>query len=678
MKFFNACLLTIAVSALVACSGSDEPELVSGVHLDALDTSTRPQDDFYQFANGGWLDGTEIPEIYSGYTVYHEVSERVEDALRTIVENAANGSNEPGSEAQKVGDLYSSFMDIETINTQGIEPLQPRLKAIEDIDSIESLTTTMASLLRSGVAVPYRIQIYPALEDSSRYTVYINQSGITMPNRDYYLQVDNENFAEAREGLRPYIASMLARSGMDAEEAATAAENVYALETAIATVQWDSVRNRDPQQINNPYSVEELPELGSNMHWGESFAALGIDGEEQVIIEQPSYFEALDGLLTDISLNTWRQYLTFRLLDGSGLYLDETTATIRFDYRNRILYGQKEPEPRWKQGVALVDGLIGEAVGKLYVAEYFPPEAKAKMQELVDNVIATFDESLDDLEWMSPATRIKSKEKLAKFIPKIGYPDEWRDYSTLKIVAGDNFGNISRAIAWDYERDLAKLGTPVDNKEWGMTPQTVNAYYDPSKNEIVFPAARLQPPFFQLNADDAINYGAVGGVIGHEISHGFDDSGSQFDGDGNLANWWTDRDREAFEEKTRVLVSQYEKFSPVEGMHVNGELTLGENIGDLSGIAMAYRAYIRSLNGQEAPVIDGFTGPQRFFIGYAMSRKGKYRDAAIINRLASDTHSPLEFRVNGPYPNIDAFHEAFGTMEGDGMWLAPDVRVRIW
>ena len=394
--------------------------------------------------------------------------------------------------------------------------------------------------------------------------------------------------------------------------------------------------------------MDALSELGTNLNWAASFAVLGIDGEEQVIIEQPSYFEALDGLLSDISLNTWKQYLAFKVLDAAAPYLDETTAAIRFDYRNRILYGQKEPEPRWKQGIGLVDGLIGEAVGKLYVAEYFPPAAKAKMEELVQNVIATLDESLDDLAWMSPETRVKSKEKLSKFTPKIGYPDEWRDYSTLEIIAGDNFGNISRAVEWEYQRDLAKLGTPVDNKEWGMTPQTVNAYYSPSKNEIVFPAARLQPPFFQLNADDAINYGAVGGVIGHEISHGFDDSGSQFDGDGNLVNWWTDNDREAFEKKTKVLVDQYAKFSPVEGMTINGELTLGENIGDLSGVAMAYRAYIRSLNGEEAPVIDGFTGPQRFFIGYAMSRKGKYQDAALINRLASDSHSPLEFRVNGP------------------------------
>jgi len=377
-------------------------------------------------------------------------------------------------------------------------------------------------------------------------------------------------------------------------------------------------------------------------------------------------------------LDTLKSYLAFRIMDSRALHLDAETAAIRFDYRNRVLFGQKEEQPRWKLGITVVNRMVGEAVGKLYVAEHFPPEAKAKMEELVANVIATLDGSLNELEWMSEDTRLKAKEKLSKFTPKIGYPDEWRDYSTLEIAGGDHYGNYLRATDWEYQRELNKLGTPVDNKEWGMTPQTVNAYYSSTKNEIVFPAARLQPPFFQLNADDAINYGAVGGVIGHEISHGFDDSGSQFDGDGNMVNWWTDSDRAAFDERTSVLVDQFSAFEPIEGMHVNGELTLGENIGDLSGVAMAYRAYITSLNGKEPPVIDGFTGPQRFFIGYAMSRKGKYQDESTINRLASDPHSPLEYRVNGPYPNIDAFHEAFGIEEGDGMWLPPEERVRIW
>ena len=662
----------------VACGQYREPTPVSGVNLDALDRSTRPQDDFYQFTNGGWLDSTEIPEMYSGYTVYHQVREEVEVALRTIINDAADNPDEQGSESQQVGDIYSSWMDVETINSLGIEPVLGELATVAGVDSVEALTSVMARFLRVGASVPYRIQIYPGLEDSSQYTVYVNQSGITMPNRDYYLEPDNENFAAAREGLTPYIAKILVRTGMDEAKAQIAAENIYELETAIATAQWDSVRNRDPQQINNPYLVDALPELGNNMNWSTTFVILGIEGEKQVVVEQPSYFEGLDRLLAEVPLETWKHYLAFRLLDGAAPYLDETTAAIRFDYRNRVLFGQKEEQPRWKRGIALVNGLVGEAVGKLYVAEHFPPEAKAKMEDLVQNVVATLDESIDELQWMSAETRIKSKEKLSKFTPKIGYPDEWRDYSALEIVAGDSVGNIRRAVEWNYDRNLAKLGTPVDKKEWVMTPQTVNAYYDSSKNEIVFPAARLQPPFFQLNADDAINYGAVGGVIGHEISHGFDDSGSQFDGDGNLVNWWTDDDRAAFEARTKVLVEQFEQFSPVEGMHVNGELTLGENIGDLSGVAMAYRAYIRSLDGKEAPVIDGFTGPQRFFIGYAMSRKGKYQDEALISRLASDPHSPLEFRVNGPYPNIDAFHEAFGTQEGDGMWLAPEERVRIW
>ena len=670
----------VLATMLVAISCSKEPEvtLVSGVHLDALDRSTRPQDDFYQFANGGWLDSTEIPEIYSGYTVYHEVRENVDDALRAIIDEAASGDASPGTEAQQVGDLYSTWMDTETINALGVEPVQDMLEDVAAIDSFESLSRSMAELARMGVTVPFGTYVYADLKESDRYAVYLGQNGITMPNRDYYLQTDNENFARAREGLPVYIANMLVRIGMPEDAATAAAVEVYALEEAIAKAQWDSVRNRDPQAAYNPYALDSLPELGNNLDWAQAITALGLDDVDKVIVRQPSYFEELDGIIADTPIETWKNYLAFHVMDTAAPLLDETTDTIAFEYRNRILYGQAEQQPRWKRGIQMVNGLLGEAVGKLYVAEYFPPEAKAKMEELVQNVIVTLEDSIDELEWMTEETRIKAREKLSKFTPKIGYPDVWKDYSTLEIIAGDNFGNVRRAQEWAYQQDLDKLGKPVDKNEWHMSPQTVNAYYSPTQNEIVFPAARLQPPFFQLNADDAINYGAVGGVIGHEISHGFDDKGSQFDGDGNLSNWWTDEDRAAFEERTKVLVQQFNEFSPIEGMTINGELTLGENIGDLSGIAMAYRAYIRSLDGREPPVIDGFTGPQRFFIGYAMSRKGKYQDEAIISRLASDTHSPLEFRVNGPYPNIDAFHEAFGTQEGDGMWLPPEERVRIW
>ncbi len=671
-------LVLVAAAITAACSTSTEPEQVSGVHLDALDRATRPQDDFYQFVNGGWLDSTEIPDIYSGYTVYHEVNERVEIALREIIETAADSPGEKGSESQQVGDIYGSWMNVESINSAGIAPAQSELDLVTAVDSVGSLVGAIAKLSRLGVMVPYSNYVEPDREDSSSNTLYFKQRGITMPNRDYYLQPDNANFTRARSELTPYIGKMLLRSGLDESAANAAAERVFDLETAIAAAQWDSVSSRDPQKTHNPYSIEGLGALGDSLDWELTLKVLGVEGQDQVVLEQPSYFEALDAMLSTIPLATWKHYLTFRVMDSRARHLDEATAAIRFDYRYRVLRGQKEQHPRWKLGVTIVDSLVGEAVGKLYVAEYFPPEAKAKMEELVQNVVETLGASIEDLEWMSEETRTKAKEKLAKFTPKIGYPNEWKDYSALDISAGDHYGNVTRAIEWEHQRELTKLGNPVDNKEWFMTPQTVNAYYDPTKNEIVFPAARLQPPFFQLNADDAINYGAVGGVIGHEISHGFDDSGSQFDGDGNLVNWWTDEDSAAFNERTKVLVEQFNAFEPVDGMHINGELTLGENIGDLSGVAMAYRAYIDSLNGEEPPVIDGFTGPQRFFIGYAMSRKGKYQEASSVSRLASDPHSPLEYRVNGPYPNIDAFHEAFGTQEGDGMWLPSDERVRIW
>ncbi len=657
-------------------ASTQEPARVSGVNLNALDPATRPQDDFYQFANGGWLDSTEIPEMYSGYTVYHQVREEAEVALRSIIEEAAKNRGESGTESQQVGDIYTSWMDIETINALGIEPVQAKLDRVAAIDSPETLVLTMAELNRAGVDMPFGFYVYPDLKNSTSYTVYFSQDGITMPSRDYYIELENENFSRARRALPAYIAGMLALA--DTANPGAAAGRVYRLEAFIAKAQWDSVDNRDPEKTYNPYPVQKLSALGGNIDWTAVRDVMGLEAVDKLIIQQPSYFEMLDRLIVDVPLETWKDYLTFRVLDGAAPQLDDTTAEIRFDYRNRILNGQQEERPRWKRGISVVNRLVGEAVGKLYVAEYFPPQAKAKMEELVGNVIATLDESLEELEWMSVETRAKAREKLSKFSPKIGYPDEWKDYSKLRIVAGDHAGNLARSIEWDHQRNLEKLGKPVDNKEWGMTPQTVNAYYSPAKNEIVFPAARLQPPFFQLNADDAINYGAVGGVIGHEISHGFDDKGSKFDGDGNLVNWWTEEDRMAFEQRTKVLVEQYNAFEPVEGMTVNGELTLGENIGDLSGIAMAYRAYIRSLNGQEPPIIDGFTGAQRFFIGYAMSRKGKYQEEAIVNRIASDSHSPLKYRVIGPYRNIDAFHEAFETREGDGMWLPPEQRVRLW
>jgi putative endopeptidase len=679
-------LASALVIALAACttekitssSTSEEKSIqpVSGVVLTSLDKTVRPQDDFYQFANGGWLNNTEIPEIYSGYTIYHEVYEDAEKTLQEIIEQAAKNVNAPGSEGQKVGDLFSSWMDEATISAKGLSPLQGDLDAISAISDRTQLMAIWAKFIREDIQIPFGFYISPNLKNSSEYAVYFSQDGLTLPDRDYYLLKDNADFAKVSEALPGFMHTIMSFSVPDLNM--DRAQAVYQLEAKLAEVQWDKVANRDDEKTYNPYTIAELNELGTNIPWAEFLSQLGMQNLQQVVISQPSYFIALDQLLAETELATWKDYLTYNLLRHYASDLTAELDQANFEFMSKKLSGQSSQRPRWKRGISLVNNSLGEVVGKLYVEQRFPAQAKSKMQELVTNVLTEFDRSIDGLDWMSEETKQAAKLKRSKFTSKIGYPDIWRDYSALEIVAGDHFGNVKRTQAFDYQREIGKLGKPIDKNEWHMTPQTVNAYYDPTQNEIVFPAARLQPPFFQLNADDAINYGAIGGVIGHEISHGFDDSGSKYDGDGNLKNWWSEEDRKAFEERTKLLVEQYNQYSPVEGMHINGELTLGENIGDLSGVTMAYRAYVRSLDGKEAPVLDGFTGAQRFFIGYAMSRKGKYKRETTVSRLASDPHSPLKYRVNGIYPNIPGFYQAFDVKQGDGMWIAPENRVNLW
>jgi endothelin-converting enzyme len=683
-------LITSAVLiSLAACSGqpsgpvtgekdkvSEPVKLVSGVHISAMDKSVRPQDDFYQYANGGWLNTTEIPDIYSGYSIYTEVYEEAELTLREIIENSAQASSAKGSEAQKVGDLFAAWMDQANIESKGLNPIKKHLDALAAISDKQQLMTVLAQFIRDDIEVPFGYYISPNLKNSSEYAVYFWQDGLTLSDRDYYLQMDNENFAKARDGLPGFIKTML--SFVDGEMNDERAEAVYQLEYQLASNQWDKVKNRNDELTYNPYQKSELSKLGGKINWAVLLKQLSLDGMDEIIISQPSYISAVDKLLAELDLQTWKDYLTYNLLRGHSAHLTQAIDEANFEFMSKTLRGQSTQRPRWKRGIAIVNGSLGEAVGKLYVEQRFPKQAKEKMNELVANVMAVFDESIDGLDWMSEETKKAAKIKRSKFTTKVGYPDEWRDYSALEIVPGDHFGNMQRSQEYKYNREINKLGKPIDRNEWFMTPQTVNAYYDPTQNEIVFPAARLQPPFFQLNADDAINYGAIGGVIGHEISHGFDDSGSKYDGDGNLNNWWSEADRKAFEQRTKVLVEQYNQYSPIEGMTINGELTLGENIGDLSGVTVAYKAYVRSLQGQEPPVIDGFTGAQRFFIGYAMSRKGKYKQESAISRLASDSHSPLKYRVNGVYRNMDEFHQAFDVKEGDAMWLAPEQRVRLW
>ena len=567
-------------------------------------------------------------------------------------------------------------MDEAAIETKGISPLKADLDAIAAINDKKMLVSAFANMVRDSQESPLGMYVSPDLKKATEYAVYFYQSGLTLPNRDYYLDNDNQNFVKIREQLPSFIQKIIGFS--DSDVTAERAQAVFALESEIAKHQWSQVENRDDEKTYNPYQVTELTKLGAELDWPALMTALGLDKVERVIISQPSYFTALDGLIKNTPIDVWQDYLRYHLVLGYAGDLSSDIDQTAFEFMSQKLQGQNEQPPRWKRGVTKVNGALGEAVGKLYVEQHFPAAAKEKMNELVGNVLASFDDSIDKLDWMSDATREAAKLKRSQFTTKIGYPDVWRDYSNLSIINGDHLGNMKRVHAFGYARQLDKLGKPIDKDEWFMTPQTVNAYYDPTKNEIVFPAARLQPPFFQLDADDAINYGAIGGVIGHEISHGFDDSGSKFDGTGNLHDWWTKEDRAAFDARTKMLVEQYNQFSPVEGMTVNGELTLGENIGDLSGVTMVYRAYMRSLNGKEAPVINGFTGPQRFFIGYAMSRKGKYQHETTVSRLASDPHAPLKYRVNGVYQNIPEFYQAFDIKEGDAMWLAPEKRVQLW
>ncbi|MCH7630956.1 MAG: M13 family metallopeptidase [Proteobacteria bacterium] len=679
-------ILVTCAFLLAACDRGGQPTeevkvspyaTASGIDFSGFDNSVNPADDFFNYVNGTWLAETEIPGDSTSYGSFRILRDESEANQRAIIEELSEQDNlAAGSIEQKIGDFYASLLNKDLVEGKGTDPLKPYFEKISAIENTADLMRTFGGTGYTGVNAPLGTAVFPDLGDSSRYMAYVWQGGLALPGRDYYLN-EGEKFDEIRAAYPLYIASLFEMAGFD--NAAGRAQNVIGIEMQIAENHWSPVQNRDIPALYNLFNTANLDEeVTSEIDWQAFFEGAGLTGREELVVAQLSYFQALGGIINGASLDAWKDYLRFQTMNGEATFLSSEFKDAHFNFMGKLVNGLEEQPERWKTGVRVINATLGEGVGRVYVDRHFPPEAKVALENRVINLMAAFQEVIQELNWMSDETKAMAEEKRSKMMTKIGYPDEWRDYSALEIIAGDNFGNIRRAIAFEYSRSLAKLGTPVDKKEWGMTPQTVNAYYSPSKNEIVFPAARLQPPFFQLDADDAINYGAVGGVIGHEISHGFDDSGSQFDGDGNLVNWWSDDDRAAFEERTKVLVEQYEQFSPVEGMHVNGELTLGENIGDLSGVAMAYRAYVRSLNGEEAPVIDGFTGAQRFFIGYAMSRKGKYQDEALINRLASDPHSPLEFRVNGPYRNIDAFHEAFGTQEGDGMWLAPEDRVRIW
>ncbi len=680
--------LATACTLLVACSKSGPPSSqaatptapVSGLNSSYFDSAVRPQDDLYRHINGKWLDSVEIPADKARYGSFYELADSAEAQLRALVESLQQAAP-TDADAIKVRDVYASFMDEARLQTLGLQPLQAQLQAIDKLDSPAAIARHMASLVQIGVNVPLTPYIHQDNRDSTRYAVDIYQSGLGLPDRDYYLKQDDAAFKKAREGYRQHIVNLFALAKLEQGEAAAA--QVLKLETSLARAQWDKVVNRDPIKTYNKFLLSELPKVSASFNWADYMQALGVAGKvDYLLISQPSYVTAVTQLLNKEPLQTWQTYLKWQVLSAYAPYLSKEFVDEDFAFTGKTLRDIPENRPRWKRGLSVVESSVGESLGKLYVDKHFPAANKQRMEALVANLLTAYRQSIDTLDWMSDATKQASREKLAKFTVKIGYPDKWRDYSSLQIRADDLVGNVMRAQQFEYQRETSKLGKPIDRDEWHMTPQTVNAYYNPELNEIVFPAAILQPPFFNAQADDAVNYGGIGAVIGHEISHGFDDQGSQYDGDGNLRDWWTKEDHAKFAAKTKALVAQYAAYEPVKGYHINGELTLGENIADNSGLAIAYKAYRLSMNGKPANeqeiLLDGLTGDQRLFAGWAQVWRGKSREKEAIRLLTVDSHSPAAFRAWGAPVNQNAFYAAFDVKPGDKMYLAPEQRVSIW
>jgi predicted metalloendopeptidase len=674
-----ACVLSLSSFIGMAVAEPGAPP-TSGIDRSTADPAVRIQDDAFRAVEGKWLADSVIPPDRVSIGGFDALHEKTQPQLRGLIERAAEGdANDAASaaDAKKIGDLYASFMDEARIESLGIEPVAADLAKIDALTSRGDLASWIGGYDGLGVDTPISIAVHQDAKDSSKYIVDLMQGGIGLPDRDYFLVRTDQRFAEARAKYEAHLARLLTMAGE--ADAAAKAKAVVALETAIARAQWTRVENRDPVKSYNVVRVADLTKLAPHLDWTRWLDAEGLAGKvDSVIVSQPSFIRGLDAVLASVPLATWKAYFKTRLLSAYAPFLDKAFVDEQFAFAGTALHGVPENTPRWKRGVRLVERSIGEGLGRLYVAKYFPPESKSRMDAMVANLLAAYKTSIDGLDWMTPATKKEAQAKLATFMPKIGYPVRWRDYAGLTIDRDDLVGNVRRANAFDHQRDIAKLGKPIDRDEWGMTPQTINAYYNAELNEIVFPAAILQPPFFNAAADDAANYGAIGAIIGHEISHGFDDAGSQYDGQGNLRNWWTKEDRRRFAAKTRALIAQYGAYQPVKGYRINGALTLGENIADNAGLAIAYKAWHLSLKGQESPVIDGLTGDQRFFMGYAQAWQEKIRDAALVAQLKSDPHAPGEFRANGTLTNQPGFYDAFGVKPGDRMYTAPGRRVIIW
>lgn len=685
MKKMTTIALSVALAiGVVGCSNNTKTDQVvtqnntaktSGIDLNNFDKSVRLQDDLYTGVNGQWLKDTIIPADKSNYGSFTKLYDDSQAALKTIIEDAAKTNGIKGSNDQKIGDFYNSFMDLESINAKGITPLKVQLSSIENAENHGDIIRLMASLQQVGVRAPFGYYSNADAKNSTINALYFYQSGLTLPDRDYYLE-DTEKFSTIRTKYKTYIKALLTKVGYDNSN--NAVDNIMAIEKSIAKAQWSRVESRNATKRYNKMSTVELNKLMGSFDFSLFANTANLYQVENVIVSQPSYMKAFGKTFKNTSLQAWKDYLSFQLVDGYAELLSEDFVALNFDFHSKTLSGVEEAQPRWKEAVSTTEGVLGEMVGELYVKKHFKPEAKVRMETMIKMLIKGFEVSINELEWMSGETKVQALDKLSKFTYKIGYPDKWHDYSALTIDANDLVGNYQRSVQLQYNDMIDEIGQSVDKTKWGMTPQTVNAYYNPVGNEIVFPAAILQPPFFDMAADDAVNYGGIGAVIGHELSHGFDDQGSKYDGEGNLRNWWTDNDKAEFEKRSKKLSDQYSDFKPFDDASVNGDLTLGENIGDLGGLTVAFRSYLLSLNGQEPAVIDGFTGEQRVFVGWSQVWRRKYRDEALRNKLLTDPHSPGKYRAFGTPRNIETFYKAFDIKPGDKMYLKPEDRVKIW
>ncbi|GEA10068.1 M13-type metalloendopeptidase [Alteromonas sp. KUL49] len=656
-------------------ASAEQVALKSGIMTDNMDLSVKPGDDFFQYVNGTWVDNFEIPADKSSYGSFIVLRDEAQDHVMDIIKSSAEGDFAAGSDEQKVGDFYRAYMDMETRNALGVTPLAPELERIDAISSYSELAAYFAYSARYGFGSPFSLTQYPDLKSPQEYLLYTWQGGLGLPERDYYFK-DDEASQTIRDAYVKHIETMFTIAGFD--NPAESATMLYALEAQIAELHMPKELTRNFAANYNKLTIEELTELMPNFDWAAYLAQAELSELPNLGILQLDFMRNIDGVIASTSLDDWKTFLKWGVLNATASRLTEELDQANFNFYSKVLRGVEEQEPQWRRAVNLSNAHVGELIGKVYVKQHFPPEAKARMMEMVNNLILAYRDSIEQLDWMTEETRAQALDKLSKFKVKIGYPDQWRDYSALSVDASDLFGNLKRSADVLYEESLKKQGGPVWTHEWAMTPQTVNAYYNPPLNEIVFPAAILQPPFFDMNAEDAVNYGGIGAVIGHEIGHGFDDSGSTFDGDGVLRNWWKDEDRAEFEARTADLIAQYNQFEALPDLYVNGEYTLGENIGDLGGISIALKAYHLSLEGKEAPVMDGFTGDQRVFIGFGQVWAGKYRDEALRSQIQTDSHSPGKFRANGSVRNVPEFYDAFNVSTEDALYLAPEERVKIW